>query len=354
MVNWWPWQRREKRDSGGDLTDAVVRLIEAQAAGKAADAGSTAAVEAASGALSRAFASARVEGPAYIREAVTGAFLAQVGRDLIRSGDSMHVIDVDRSGRVSLLPCSSWHFEGNAHPSTWTVRASYYGPSTSTTKHLPFAGVVFLKWGSTPGQPYVGTGPLSWAHTTARLQSETERSLADEAGGPLAQLLAIPQDGGDGGEDDPLKLLKADLRTARGKALLLETTHAGWGDGRSAAPQRDWQASRLGPNPPESMARVRSDAFEAVLAATGTPPSLFIDSDGTSQREAVRRWHLGTVLPLARLLQDELSEKLEADVRLRFDNYPLDLAGRAQAFQKLVAGGVPVNEALATSGLLAD
>ena len=144
------------------------------------------------------------------------------------------------------------------------------------------------------------------------------------------------------------------VRQGLRSGLNVETVAAGWGDGRSAAPQRDWQASRLGPMPPESMVTVRSDAFEAVLAATGTPPSLFLDSDGTSQREAVRRWHLGTVLPLARLLQDELTEKLEGAVRLTFDNYPLDLAGRAQAFQKLVAGGVAVNEALATSGLLAD
>ena len=53
-------------------------------------------------------------------------------------------------------------------------------------------------------------------------------------------------------------------------------------------------------------------------------------------------------------MQTELSEKLETDISLTFDNYPLDLAGRAQAFQKLVAGGVGVNEALATSGLLAN
>ena len=350
----WPWQRRETRDSGGDFSDAVVRLIEAQAAGTAADASSTAAVEAAAGALSRAFASATVKGPPHVQEAVTGRFLAQAGRDLIRSGDSMHVIDMDMMGRVSLLPCSSWHFEGDAHPDTWTVRATVYGPSTSTTRHLPFAGVVFVKWGSTPGQPYVGTGPLSWAHTTARLQSEAERSLADEMAGPLAHLLPIPADGGDDSQDDPLAALRADIRGARGRALLLETVAAGWGDGRSAAPQKDWQASRLGPNPPESMVRVRSDAFAAVLAATGTPPSLFLDSDGTSQREAVRRWHIGTVLPLARLLEDELAEKLEGDVKLVFDNYPLDLAGRAQAFQKLVAGGVGANEALVTAGLLAD
>ena len=39
----WPWQCRERRDSGGDFSDAVLRLIEAQAAGTVADASSTAA-----------------------------------------------------------------------------------------------------------------------------------------------------------------------------------------------------------------------------------------------------------------------------------------------------------------------
>ena len=167
-------------------------------------------------------------------------------------------------------------------------------------------------------------------------------------------MLAVPQDGGDDGDDDPLKMLRADIRAARGKALLVETTAAGWGEGKTAAPSADWRQQRLGPAPPEVMAQLRRDAFEHVLAACGTPPSLFTDSDGTAQREAVRRWHLGTVLPLARMVEHELSAKLETPVRLRFDNYPLDLAGRAQAFQKLVAGGVAVNEALATSGLLAD
>ena len=293
----WPWSRREKRDSGGDFSDAVVRLIQAQAAGTAADASSTAAVEAASGALSRVFASAAVIGAPWVQEAVSPATLAQIGRDLIRSGDSMHVIRMGRDGLVQLIPASSWHWEGNHDPASWTVRVTAYGPSTSTTWNLPAASVVFVRWGSAPGQPYVGVGPLSWAHTTARLQSEAERSLADEASGPVAQIVPVPQDGGDDSDADPLAMLKADIKAARGKALLVETSAAGWGEGRTAAPQRDWQAARLGPAPPESMATIRRDAFEAVLAACGTPPSLFLDADGTAQREAARRWHLGTVLP---------------------------------------------------------
>ena len=147
----WPWSRREKRDSGGDFSDAVVRLIQAQAAGTAADASSTAAVEAASGALSRAFASAEVVAAPWVAEAVTPVVLAQVGRDLIRSGDSMHVVRVDPMGAVKLIPASSWHWEGNHDPASWTVRVTAYGPSTSTTWNLSAASVVFVRWGSTPG-----------------------------------------------------------------------------------------------------------------------------------------------------------------------------------------------------------
>lgn len=173
----WPWSKLEKRESGGNFTDAVLRLIESQAAGSAADAGSTAAVEAASGALSRAFMAATVEGPEWAIASVSPAFLGLVGRDLIRRGQSMHVIRV-ASGRVRLIPASSWHWEGGENPEAWTVRATTYGPSTSTTRLLPASGVVFATWGETAGQPYTGVGPLSFAHTTARLQSEAERSLA--------------------------------------------------------------------------------------------------------------------------------------------------------------------------------
>lgn len=344
---------KEKRDSGGDFSDAVVRLIESQAAGTAADASSTAAVEAASGALSRAFASAEVQGEGWARDAVTPGVLAQVGRDLVRSGDSMHVIRVDNMGRVKLIPASSWHFEGNHDPDSWTVRVTAYGPSTSTTWNISADGVVYVRWGGTPGQPYVGTGPLSWAHTTARLQSEIERSLADESGGPIAQMIPVPQDdkAGEDEETDPLFDLKANIKAARGKAVTVETTAAGWGEGRGAAPMSDWKAHRLGPNFPDAMGKVRDAAFMAVLAACGVPPSLFTDSDGTSQREAVRRWHLNVVLPLARLVEHELTLKLETDISLQFDTYALDMVSRAGVVQKLTAAGVPAATALAAVGL---
>ena len=351
----WPFKRRERRQSGGDFTDAVVRAAEARAAAAAADAGSTAAVEAASGLLSRSLAVASVKAPDWAAEAVSAAYLAQAGRDLIRRGASLHVIRVD-GGRAALWPVSSWHWQGRTpDPSSWTVRATAFGPSGSMTWNaLPQAGVVFHRWGSAPGSPYIGLGPLGWASTSAKVSAETERSLADESAGPLAKLLPIPDDGGDDSGDDPLRELKRDIAAARGKALLLETTSGSWGDGRAVAPKRDWIASRLGPDQPASMVKLAADAFDRTLAACGLNPGLFSSTgDGTRMREGLRQFHLGTVLPVARLLEAELSAKLEAPVRLGFDLYNVDLAGRAQAFQKLVAGGMPVNEALITSGLLA-
>ena len=124
----WPWQRLEKRESGGDFSDAVVRLLESQAAGTAADASSTAAVEAASGALSRAFAAAEVVGEDWAQDAVSPTVLAQIGRDLIRNGDSMHVIRMGHDGTVQLIPASSWHWEGSHDPDSWTVRATGLRP----------------------------------------------------------------------------------------------------------------------------------------------------------------------------------------------------------------------------------
>ena len=354
----WPWQARpepppERRVAATDYSTLVSRMIAAQAGGQTVHATRTAAVEAAAGALSRAFAAATVEGPEWTREAVTPRILGQIGRDLVRVGETLHALRMDGKGRIRLIPCSTWYFEGEADPDGWTCTATAYGPSGSSTWRLPWASVVFASWGSPTTRPYHGLPPTGWASDTARLSAAAERTLADEAAGPLAQLIAIPQDGGDSGEDDPLAMLKSDIAAAKGKALLLETTAAGWDQGRVGAPQRDWSASRLGPNPPAGLVEARRDAFLAVLAACGTPPDLFAPADGTAQREALRRWHMGTVVPLARMLEHELSAKLDAPIRLRFDGYPLDLQARAATFQKLVAGGVAVTEALATSGLLA-
>ena len=351
------FRRREKRDAGGGYSDAVVAAIEAQAAAKIADASSTAAIEAVAGMLSRAFADAEVIGADWARDAVSPFWLMQVGRSLVREGASLSVIDMAGSGELDLIPAAFYNFEALETPGAererdWHCRTTTYGPSSSYTRLLPRSQLVYVRWGTSPGTRYRGQGPTSWAHLTARLQGEAERSLGDEAAGPLAQIVPVPQD--PGGDDDPLAQLRADIGAARGKAVLVETTAAGWGEGRASAPQADWRPQRLGPMMPDALVAVADAAFSRMVAACGASVSLFTDADGTAQREAWRRWHLGTLQPLARLLAHELTLRLETDVKLRLDKYPTDLAGRAGAFKALVTGGMEVAEAAAVSGLLID
>ena len=92
--------------------------------------------------------------------------------------------------------------------------------------------------------------------------------------------------------------------------------------------------------------------FGHVLAAFGTPPPLYVDNaDGTAQRETVRRWRLGTVIPLARMLAAELEARLETPTKLRFDSYALDMVSRATVVAKLTQAGVDLGAALAAVGM---
>ena len=349
----WPWQKREVRESAGGYTTIISQLIEAQAVGTTQQASATAAVEAAAGLLSREFMGATVQAPDDIAAAIAPQCMALIGRDLMRVGESLHVIRM-KGGRLHLVPCSTWYLEGDADPRSWMATATAYGPSGSTTWRVPWSSVVYAQWGAPTARPYHGLAPSTWAAQTARLHANAERALADEAGGPVAQLLPVPQDGGDGDEDtDALASLKADIGAAKGKALLVETTAAAWGEGRAVAPTTDWKQQRMGAHPPEALVNLSEAAFLRVLAAAGVPPSLFVDADGTAQREALRRWHMGVVRPLAKALEHELSEKFGVPVKLAFDNYARDLVSRAQVFAKLIAAeGVSVEKALEIAGLL--
>ena len=338
----WPFSRRaegpiEDREATGGYTGIISQLVELQAAGTTQQASATAAMEAAAGALSRAFMGAAVDAPPDIAEAVTPRVLSQIGRDLVRVGESLHVIRMS-GGRLHLFPASTWYWEGAADPRGWTCTATTYGPSDSETWRVPFDSVVFATWGSPTARPYHGLGPGSWARDTARLMSNAERSLADEAGGPVAQMIPIPGDGGAGDEDDPLRELKSDIAKAKGNALLTPTTADGWLEGRAAAPQRDWKPERLGPQPPEAFGKIAQASFNRFLAAAGVPPGLFAEgADGTAMRESLRQWHMGVVRPMAHALESELSEKFGEAVTLKFDGYPMDMVSRAQVFSKLAA-----------------
>ena len=358
-MRWAFWRRDEDRQAGGGYADTIVAAIEATAAQQTANTSSTAAVEAVAGLLSRAFAGCEVQGPGWARDAINPVWLSQVGRSLVREGASMSVIDMDGNGVVELVPAAFWNFENATDPgretnreSTWRARVNTYGPSNSHTRLLPRDQLVFVRWGTSPGTRYRGQGPTSWAALTAKTQGEVERSLGDEAAGPLAQLFAVPSDPGAGGDDDKFGPLATTVAGARGKAVLLETVFGGHGHGKADSPQRDWDPRRLGPRPPAELVKLAEDGFGRMLAAYGCSPAMFGSSDGTAFREGLRQWHMGTVLPLAKILAWELTQRLETEISFEFDPYPRDQVSRAQVASKLATiEGVTAPMALAIAGL---
>ena len=86
---------------------------------------------------------------------------------------------------------------------------------------------------------------------------------------------------------------------------------------------------------PDAMVAVAQAAFSRMLAACGVPPALYDPAaPATALKEGTRLWHMGTVIPLARLIEHELSARLDAKVRLRFDSYPRDQMARSTVFAK--------------------
>ena len=358
----FPWKREPEARAAPEperrealpFTDAVVRALEAQATGTAAgDPSAIAALEAAAGLYAAAAAGARVTPENPMTAGLTPAVRALMFRDLIRRGESVHAIEV-RDGGLMLRPVGSWDVRGGPDESAWWYRCDVFGPSGNETRFVPGGSVLHARYAVDAARPWYGIGPLGWARATGVLAANLETRLGEEAGGPVGHLLPVPQDGGDGSDDDPLASLKADLAAGKGRTMLVETTSAGFGEGRQAAPQEDWKVRRFGASPPDALPTLRTDAALAVLGACQVPSSLFTDADGTSQREAWRRWAMGPLAGLAAIVEAETAAKFDQPVRFDFSGlWAADMAGRASSFKAMVTAGMDPGKAAGLAGLMA-
>ena len=336
----WPFDKKRSADfwsadQQAAGSDYILNALVGAAQG-AASPESVSAVETAAGTWSRALMSARVlplRSPAAL--ACTPELLGLIGRSLVRRGEFLAVIDVDADGNIFLLPASSWSVEGSASPESWRYRVMLSGPSTATTLVRGPEGVVHVRYGVEPSRPWRGLSPLQFAVSTGRLSGNLETRLADEAGGLTAYVVPVPQDGG----SDKLDDLRGDIKKARGGTVIAETTAAGYGEGKMAAPQSDWIPRRIGANFPQPNIQLRMDLEACILAIHGVSPSLVQpNSDGTAQREAWRRFVFGTIEPVATAMAAELASKLDTPgLRFTFDALRAnDLAGQSRSWRALV------------------
>ena len=346
---WNPFRRRETRSYTDALTTLLLRTAEGGDA-PTAQAHATAAVEACAGQWARAFACAEVTPTA---DGITPEFLARVARSLIVAGESLHVVHVGRDG-LALWPVGDFDVLGvSPDPATWRYRASLYGPDGTTTVTRPAAAVVHIRYSDDPSRPWRGVSPLERAGLDSDLLSAVTTRLAQEASAKSAYVIPAPTDG----QSNTVGTLRSDIGNAKGGVVMAEGMSGGWGDRGAGTAGDGWKQVRIGADPPDVLRAIRSEVGMAVCGATGVPPSLFeAKADGTSQREAWRRFAHGSVGPVARIVARELADKLDAPgLAFGFEAlYASDVVGRAGAFQRMVAGGMDPAKAAGLSGLMVD
>ena len=314
-------------------------------------AAATAALEACSGVVARAFAACEISDPPEVTAPLTPNLMAMIGRALIRRGEIALVIDVDGAGMLHLWPAASWDLTGSYNPESWLYRLHLAGPSQQHSIELrPSEGVVHLCYSRDPARPRKGVGPIEPAALAGRLSAETAAALGDESSMSRGAVLPLPVDG----NDPTVAQLKADLRKLSGSLALVESTADQWGTGDTrTAPRKDWEPRRIGANPPAPLVQLHEAASREVLSAVGISPSLFSGGDGTSMRESWRQVLFGVIAPLGRIVQDELQAKLEAEITISWEELRAsDLSGRARTFQSMIGGGMEVERAASLAGLM--
>ncbi len=343
-----------------DATQLAISALTASVSATNARTWTAGAVECAASLWARCLATATVQ-----PDGIVGPrWLAEVGRDLARRGEAVYLLDVAPAGRVRLLRATASDVHGDGpDPAEWWYRLTVTGPHTTRTVTAPAASVVHLRYATEPHSPARGLSPLTYAALTGQLTANLETSLGAEAGGPVANLIALPEgfnsqqpteDGSDQDQPLPSDNLAEAIRTAKGRTLLPEATASSYGDRDAKPPRRDWEPSRLGADPPQALVTLRQHVESSVLACFGVPAPLgpMGINDGTAMRESIRRLWTTTIVPIAALVSEELSRVLEQPVKLEHGQAGglTDVAARARAVKALVEVGIDKSDAMRRVG----
>ena len=342
----WPF-RESRAENATD--DAIGRLLGNASNGADPDANGLSAAAACTRFYTAAMALATVE-PVGLAATLNPVALAAIGRMLASTGNFVADLEIDDAGQTVLRPTGDFEVAGlSPDPAQWAYELRYHVPSLSAPmrRRRPAQGVVHCRINELATAPHLGRSPIAVAHLSGRYAARLERRLGDDANTRVLHLIAAP----DGTPAARMATLKNALSRSEGNATIVETMAGGWGSGRLAAPQRDWQSNRVGPTLPQANVYATSVLWPELCAAFGLSSQMWL-ADGISQREAARAGYLHTLIPLAEQVAHTMSDALGTPVAFNFDRAMYsDIRYRASALKSFTDAGVPLPAAMAIIGL---
>ena len=329
-------------------SELVLQQVEAAATSGGMLAAADAGVQQAAGAVSRMLTLATVDGPA-AAAVLTPHVLGAMAFDLVRRGESVWLVSVTERGQVELLRASVVTVFGGPRRTDWVYSANIAGPTSTTTVRALASEVIHVRVNAPPERPWRGVSPLGHAHATGRLSQRLTASLGDEAGTAVATVIAVAQ----GTSAATAQAFDHVLSTVSGRRLAFpESQNAGGGASRGSAPQTDWIPRHIQPAPDESAVTLYNLVQMQVANLCGLPFALANpDAAGPAQREGFRQLLVGSVLPMAALIQEDVGRVLEVPVVLHHHAAgAADVGTRARAFSLLRDAQVATARALSLVG----
>ena len=341
----WPFKRAKQVSqpdllsvlSGGGLPVGAMGLIE--------DVSKSAALETAASMWANAMGSA--SGP------LPSDCLSWLGRELILRGQGVLMIDTSM-GRLRFIPVWQVDIDGfGPFPESWKYRCTVNSPDSSFVRLVSGDGVIHLMWASDPVRPWIGVRPSDT--TTASTLGSIEGRVSKEAKTAFGYILPYKDRRGNP-LDNQVEGEGYDFAKLNGRLVSVTGTPPELGGQPSGNPAQRFTSIRLGFEPPPALVAFRKDIERSVLMTCQIPEALVSAADGTSQREAYRRFVVMAVEPVLKRLSSELEMKLDLTPKeASFDVHCLhahDIQGRASAFQRLVAAGKNAEEASRLAGLM--
>ena len=308
----WHLGRTEQR-AAANYTDAVTQAIQDALGTSKVLPTDLAVVESCVALISDPFLVASITGLTLPKR-----FLYTAARDVLRHGNSVWLIETS-TGTLELMRVAKWGVEGSSlSPASWMYNLTLCVPDGEIKRRTPASGVVHLRLAGDADKDWLGKAPWQNASLTADTMGELERGVRDESSIYAGRLWTSP----DASTIAQNQAMAASITALKGgHQVVAETTAAGFGQGRIAAPAADWKPVSTGQHHQQGNSFMRTQVEGSLAAAYGVP-SAFFNPNGTAPalREAKRQAFLNRTIPMATLFSEELTAKLGQDVRIGWTN----------------------------------